>query len=338
MRAAIESSLNKTWYGTRPPGAVLTGLEKLYRYLSGRKRARGLAQRAADLETKAIVVVGNLTAGGTGKTPLVIRLCELALECGLRPGVISRGYGRSAKGAIRVSTEHTAAEAGDEPLLIASRLGVTVIVDVNRERAARTLFDDGVDIVISDDGLQRPSLPRALEFCVVDAQRGFGNGRLLPAGPLREPVSRLESVDFVVHHIAAGSGDPDYGMDKCFMQLKTGHLAELNGENTMPLAEAAKQSVEIHAVAGIARPERFFETLSRHGIKTINHPFPDHHRFRFSDFGDVPHGSMILMTEKDAVKCRNLHLQNAWYVPVDAVLHPTYEQQIRQRFHALANT
>ena len=188
MRAAIESSLNKTWYGTRPPGVLLTSLEKLYRYLSGAQRARALAQRAADLEAKPIVVVGNLTAGGAGKTPLVIRLCELALECGLRPGVISRGHGRSAKGAVRVSASNTAAEAGDEPLMIASRLGVAVMVDVNREQAARTLFDEGVDMVISDDGLQRLSLPRVLEFCVVDEQRGFGNGRLLPAGPLREPV------------------------------------------------------------------------------------------------------------------------------------------------------
>ena len=222
-------------------------------------------------------------------------------------------------------------------MLISSRLGVTVMVDVNREQAARMLFDDGVDLVISDDGLQRLSLPRVLEFCVVDEQRGFGNGRLLPAGPLREPVSRLDSVDFVVHHLAAGSGDPIDVKDKYFMQLKAGHLANLNSDNTMPLDEAGKQHMEVHAVAGIARPGRFFETLSRNGIKAINHAFPDHHRFKSSDFGGIPQDSMILMTEKDAVKCRNLDLQNAWYLPVDAVLHPSFEQQIRQRFHSLVN-
>lgn len=315
---------------------VLTGLEKLYRYLSSRQRARSLAQRAADLEGKAIVVVGNLTAGGAGKTPLVLRLCELARECGLRPGVISRGYGRSSKGAVRVSAAHTAAEAGDEPVLIANRLGVAVMVDANRERAARALFDEGVDVVISDDGLQRLSLPRTLEFCVVDERRGFGNGRLLPAGPLREPVSRLESVDFAVFHLGAGSGGLLDAEDKCFMRLKADSLVMLNGEHTMPLAEAADQRVEIHAVAGIAHPARFFETLSRNGIKSINHPFPDHHPFKGSDFGHIPQGSMILMTEKDAVKCRNLHLQNAWYVPVCALLNPACEQRIRQYFHSLA--
>ena len=337
MHAAIERSLNKTWYGTRPPGAVLAGLEKLYGYLSSRQRAHSLAQRAVDLEEKAIVVVGNLTAGGAGKTPLVLRLCELALECGLRPGVISRGYGRSTKGAVRVSAAHTAAEAGDEPVLIASRLGVAVMVDINREQAARSLFDDGVDMVISDDGLQRLSLPRVLEFCVVDEQRGFGNGHLLPAGPLREPVSRLDSVDFVVYHLSAGSPDPVGGADKCFMRLKADSLVALNGEHTMPLAEAADQSMEVHAVAGIAHPARFFETLSRNGIKSTNHPFPDHHPFKPSDFRHIPQGSMILMTEKDAVKCRNMHLENAWYAPVCALLHPSCEQRIRQRFHSLAN-
>jgi len=336
VHAAIERSLNKTWYGTRPPGVVLTGLEKLYRYLSGRQRARSLAQRAADLEDKAIMVVGNLTAGGAGKTPLVLRLCELARDCGLRPGVISRGYGRSSKGAVRVSAAHTAAEAGDEPVLIANRPGVTVMVDANREQAARALFEDGVDVVISDDGLQRLSLPRALEFCVVDEQRGFGNGHLLPAGPLREPVSRLESVDFVVYHLGAGSGDLFDREDKYFMRLKADSLVMLNGEHTMPLAEAADQRVEIHAVAGIAHPARFFETLSRNGIESINHPFPDHHPFKCSDFGHIPQGSMILMTEKDAVKCRDLHLQNAWYAPVCALLNPACEQRIRQYFHTLA--
>ena len=333
MRAALERRLNTTWYGEAPPGVLLTLMERLYRYSSARARSRSLANHARDLVAKPIVVVGNLTAGGSGKTPLVISLCELARECGLRAAVISRGYGRSGKGHIVVSRQHTAKDVGDEPLLIARRTGVPVVVDASRERAARALFEDNVDIIISDDGLQRLSLPRMLEFCLVDGQRGFGNGHLLPAGPLREPVSRLQSVDFVVHHLADEMAASDMGDYR--MHLKAGPLHQLDGDETRSLDEVKEDAAPIFAVAGIARPGRFFEMLTAMGLHAGTRAFPDHHRYQKSDFDNVPPGSMILMTEKDAVKCQGMGLSNAWYVPVDAVLHDSFKKAIMQRFREL---
>lgn len=333
MRSRLEQSLNKIWYGDKNPGIFLSLLEKIYRVGFALSQRLGRLRRPADLEGMPILVVGNLNAGGSGKTPMVIRLCELALSCGLNPGVVSRGYGRRSKGALRVTVDSDASETGDEPLLISRRCKVPVQVDSDRESAARILFDDLVDLVICDDGLQRARLPRFLEICVVDQSRGFGNGRQLPAGPLREPVSRLETVDFVVEHLAAGHYPelPD-GHSMC---LRPGKLVQLNGTETMELATLKTQASEIHAIAGIARPERFFTMLEREGINARCHPFPDHHRFRSSDFNTIPVGSMIIMTEKDAVKCQNLALKNAWYVPVNATLSNELEAALIQKLQAL---
>lgn len=336
MRSAIESRLNRAWYGAGQPGWLLRALSFAYGVLSAGHRKLARLLRARDLDGKPIIVVGNLAAGGSGKTPLVIRLCELALECGLKPGVVSRGYGRSHKRPLRVSAQHSAAEAGDEPLLIARRCGVPVQVDANRERAARSLFDEGVDIVIADDGLQRLSLPRAVELCVVDGHRGLGNGRLLPAGPLREPASRLGSVDYVVRHGGPQRADRlEEDPAEVGMSLEPGPARRLEGEETMGLDAVRDAETESHAVAGIADPERFFGMLSGLGIRPVCHPFPDHHRFSANDFDVIPEGAMILMTEKDAVKCAGLGLRNAWYVPVDAVLDERFEKALRTRLRAL---
>jgi tetraacyldisaccharide 4'-kinase len=333
MRSYLERKLHETWYGDRAPGGLLMFLEKIYAKLSGLHRAINRRRQPADLQRKPIFVVGNLTAGGGGKTPMVVYLCKLAIDCGFRPGVVSRGYGRSGSQPQRVTADSDPAEVGDEPLLIAQRCAVPVQVDNDRERAARTLFEDGVDLVISDDGLQRMRLPRKLEICVVDRISGFGNGRLLPAGPLRETPARLQTVDFAVDHLPAGT---NMTLEKGFnMSLKAGRLHKLHGEESMDVTTLAKEGQVIHAVAGIAQPERFFISLDKMGLEVQQHVFADHHRYRKSDFARLGGDSMVIMTEKDAVKCRKLPLFNAWYLPVEAVMSENLEAGLREKMGLL---
>jgi tetraacyldisaccharide 4'-kinase len=290
-----------------------------------------LARQPAGLKGRAIVIVGNIVAGGSGKTPLVIRLCQLARAAGYRPAVISRGYGRSSGALAEVSKDSSPAEIGDEPLVIARRSGSPVVVASNRCAAAQFLFDRGADLVISDDGLQHHRLPRTVEICVVDSQRGLGNGRLLPAGPLREPRSRLESVDFVVINgaqdelpgRAASDGVVSRLKDAVHMQLAPGLLHALNGSETWRLSQFA--GCRVHAIAGIGNPDRFFRGLQHAGLQTANHAFPDHHAFSQRDFAAMERGLPLIMTEKDAVKCRSLGLENAWFLTTEAVLPDAWE-------------
>ena len=335
MRARLESVLNDIWYGSRPPGLVLRTLEKLYRPFSHAAWKRELRLRAGDLETEPVVVVGNITAGGAGKTPLVIRLCELLSNAGLRPGVVSRGYGRQARDQLLVKDRHSAREVGDEPLLIHRRCGVPVMVGSNRVTAVRELLRAGVDIVISDDGLQRLRLPRALEICVVDGARGFGNGRLLPAGPLREAVSRIDSVDYVVCNGTPGSLTALRG--SVVMHLAPGTPSSLDSGATMDMEQLVlrSQAAPVNAVAGIGNPERFFNLLDELGVKALQHRFSDHYRYTARDFAGMA-DSLVLMTEKDAVKCAGLGLPDAWYLPVDARLPRAWEDEFINRAKEIA--
>lgn len=331
-----DALVNDTWYGQRPPGALLRGLERVYRRGLEHQRRRGLAERCTALEGRPIVVVGNLTVGGAGKSPLVLRLCELAVEAGLTVGVVSRGHGRASKTPIDVTTDTDPAEGGDEPVMIARRGPYRVRVDADREAAAMHLFQDAsIDLVIADDGLQRWRLPRELEICVVDGHRGFGNGHLLPAGPLREPLDRLSTVDEVVVN---GEGAPlDLGRDSVTMRLEPVRFESMDGTTTMSLEDVARESLEspVRAVAGIGRPERFFETLENLGVRCANRQgFDDHHRFADSDFD--PQDGRFLMTEKDAVKCRVLGLRDAWFLRVEPRLPEEWENHIRDKMLKLA--
>jgi tetraacyldisaccharide 4'-kinase len=268
-------------------------------------------------------VVGNITVGGSGKTPLVIRLCRILHEAGLAPGVISRGYGAQERGLRLVSPASDPGVVGDEPLLIAQRAGVPVIVAPDRCAAARALIRKGIRVVVSDDGLQHYRLPRNLEICVIDGSRGLGNGRLLPAGPLREPIGRLESVD---HIVINGDADPlPPGLAVTHMSLVGGLLRSLDGGQNWRLAQFG--GCRVNAVAGIGNPGRFFDLLRHARIKVIEYAFPDHHAFQRSDFNGMSRDLPILMTEKDAVKCRNLGLENAWFLSVEAVLPAEWEEE-----------
>lgn len=324
--------LQDTWYGGREPGFLLTALERVYAGVSSARRRRARPEEA--LEGRPVVVVGNITAGGTGKTPLVIRLCELLAARDLAAAVVSRGYGRRGSGPVNVTADTSAEEGGDEPVLIARRCRVPVFVDEDREAASLAAFGAGAAVVLSDDGLQRLSLPRTMELCVVDAARGFGNGHLLPAGPLREPVERLETVDWIICNgdpqglFDDGTLDPAWRARTIEMRLAPTSLRRLGTTESL----SADMAIEVlggeplTALAGMGHPERFFATLESLGLHGFDRrPFPDHHPFTREDFDGIR--GPVVMTEKDAVKCEALGLDDAWCLQVGAVLPPEWERR-----------
>lgn len=286
-----------------------------------------------------VIVVGNISVGGSGKTPLVVWLCEQLVSLGVRPGIVLRGYGgRAARGAspLRVSVDADAAEVGDEALLLARRTGAPVAVGRDRVRAARLLLDEGVRVIVADDGLQHLRLARDLELAVVDGRRGLGNGWLLPAGPLREPPARLAQVDMVVINgttMGGGSLSLPPSMPCLHMQLQGERLIALDGRAPpMPLASLAGRRV--HAVGGIGHPERFFQQLRAAGIDVVAHAFPDHHTYQRDELV-FTEALPLLMTEKDAVKCQGFGLSDAWYLPVAASFPADEAIALRERLRQL---
>lgn len=330
MRTATEHKLNGMWYGGEPVPAWLKLLVPLYRLGNRADRWIGERRRPDDLRDARIIVVGNLTAGGAGKTPLVIRICRLLRDAGMNPGVISRGYGRLEKELRLVSPASDPSDVGDEPLLIVRSTGIPVIVSSDRCEAARKLLKKGVDVIVSDDGLQHYRLPRKLELCVVDGSRGFGNGQMLPAGPLREPVERLDSVDSIVVN---GESALDLGgRETVTMTMAPGLLRSLDNGQTWRLSQFA--GCRVNAVAGIGNPARFFDLLRHARIKVNEFAFPDHHQYSGQDFERMDPNLPILMTEKDAVKATRLGLENAWSLDVDAVLPQAWESWLLSRVSA----
>ena len=333
LRAAQESRLDAIWYRQQTPPWYLRALCPAWAFLTWLDRRRQLRSRAADLDSKCIVVVGNITVGGSGKTPLVLRLCELVRTAGLSPAVVSRGYGRKGSRSRLVRKDADVAEVGDEPLLIARRSGVPVMVAADRSQAARELFAGGADVVISDDGLQHLRMPRAFEICVVDGERGLGNGYLLPAGPLRESPERLATVDHIVINggglklpdLVAGASD----IQPVNMDIHARKVNALDGAMSWRLSQFS--GCKVAAVAGIANPGRFFELLRNSGVEPQEWRFPDHHAFRAEDFAAIPERLPIIMTEKDAVKCTGLGLKNAWYVTIEAFLPHEWEAGLMTR-------
>ena len=268
-----------------------------------------------------VIVAGNISVGGTGKTPLVIALVELLREQGWKPGVISRGYGGTAAAWPQpVHPDSDARLIGDEPLLIAQRTSIPMAVGPDRIRAAQMLLaTQDVDIIISDDGLQHYRLQRDVEIAVVDGARRLGNGHCLPAGPLREPRTRLQQVDYIVVN-----GGGDEGIEMLLEPQSPRSVSD--GQLTKLLDEFRGQRV--HAVAGIGNPQRFFRMLEGAGLEITSHAFPDHHRYVAADidFGD---NAPVLMTEKDAVKCRSISDGRHWYIPVKARLPDSFGQQLK---------
>ncbi len=327
MRSETEFKLNKIWYEGEPVPWWLQALVPVYTAGNRLDRWWKLRQQPDDLDSVFIIVVGNITVGGSGKTPLVIRLCHLLRQAGFKPGVISRGYGRKESDLRLVSPASDPGVVGDEPLLIARSAGVPVIVSPDRCEAARTLLKKQINVIISDDGLQHYRLPRNLEICVIDGTRGFGNGLLIPAGPLRESAARLSQFDDIIIN-----GETDVVPDQLpttQMTLVAGLLRSMDSGQSWRLAQFA--GCTANAVAGIGNPGRFFDLLRHARIKVIEHVFPDHHIFSASDFANMDASLPILMTEKDAVKCKTFGLNNAWCLSVDAVLPSEWERDLVRR-------
>lgn len=326
MRARMENWLLGHWYTSDRPPWYLRSLEPLYRLGFKRAKRKAAHHKRCYRAPVPVIVVGNLTAGGAGKTPLVIRLCQLASDMGLKPGIVSTGYGRKGQQTLQVRAGDDARLCGDEPVLLARRTGVPIVVSANRVEAVRKLAGMGVDLVISDDGLQHAALARDIELCVVDGERGFGNGHLIPAGPLREPVARLASVDYVISNGDWPGAVP--GVDVNTMRMDVYVVHSLDEEKMYPVEEFASmcRNVTVHAVAGIGNPGRFQRLLESQGFAAEMETFPDHHAFNEGDFASIKPGAAIIMTEKDAVKCRSFDLENAWYIPVEARLPEDFEK------------
>jgi tetraacyldisaccharide 4'-kinase len=308
------------WYGPTGPiwlaplsflyGTVMAVRSLLYRF--------GLRHRVK--VGVPVVVIGNLTVGGTGKTPLVAWLSNKLSAVGLRVAIVSRGYGGRARGVTRVTLHSRASEVGDEPLMLARKAQATVFVGRDRVAAAKLAVADGADIVICDDGLQHLALVRHCEMVVIDGQRGFGNGCLLPRGPLRERPGRLRRVNAVI--VNGPITAPNFQLPRFVtrthfaMNMRPGDARPVRGGGALRSLASFRGS-RVHAVAAIGNPQRFFDTLREAGLMLHEHPMPDHHPFRSDDlnFGDA---LPILMTEKDAVKCATFADDRAWFVPVTA--------------------
>lgn len=319
--------IERHWQHDTVLSRALLPLAGLYRVGVRARRAlyRG-GWRASVRAPAPVVVIGNITVGGTGKTPLVLWVAHHLQAHGWHPGIVTRGYGGRAGRWPQVVTAHSdPGQVGDEPVLLARRSGVPVVADPDRPRGVRWLLAHECDVIVSDDGLQHYRLARDLEIVVLDGARGLGNGRCLPAGPLREPPARLAEADARVVNGTGGAGD--WRMQLVPLRLRR----VVNPEDAMPLE--AFRGRTVHALAGIGHPPRFFALLRGLDMEVIEHPLPDHHRFRASDleFGD---DRDILMTEKDAVKCRELAADRAWYVEIEARPEDAFGDWLRQRLRA----
>lgn len=319
MRDFVEAQWQRRgWFSV-----LLQPLAALYCFLA-RLRRQSVVRRGPVRLPVPVVVVGNLTVGGTGKTPLVAWIAALLTRAGHRPGVVIRGYQGTARDwPRRVRPWSDALEVGDEAVLLARR-GCVVAAGPDRVAGARLLLEQcGCDVIVSDDGLQHYRLARDLEIVVIDGVRRFGNGRCLPAGPLREPLSRLAEVDLQVVQGAPQPGEWPMQLEPVeFVSMTDAHRRRQARDFTEPT---------LHAVAGTGYPPRFFATLRALGLEVRSHAFADHHPFTAADFAFVGTDAVVIMTEKDAVKCERFARDNFWFLRVDAALDDAFGRMILDR-------
>ena len=318
--------LQHYWYRLSPLHLLLFPISLIFRALAALRRFGYRSGILASVKLPVpVIIVGNISVGGTGKTPLTLWLAQQLIDEGWHPGIVSRGY-RKAKNDLhtphQVNVDDTPDEVGDEPLLMAQRKLCPVWIGRNRPAAVLALLQvhPECDIILSDDGLQHYRLQRDVEIVVVDGARRFGNSMLLPAGPLREQVSRLNTVDAIVVNGGEVQGD------EFAMKLEgTRFYNLLNPEIILSANDFAGQC--LHAIAGIGHPQRFFQHLQRLGLDCSNHAFPDHHRYSSTDLA-FDEADAILMTEKDAVKCAAYATERHWVLRVDAQVNPALAQLI----------
>ena len=319
---SLAERLVATWYSPRLTALAVALLPLALLFRVG-VAARRVLYRAGILRSVRlrvpVVVVGNITAGGSGKTPLVAALALALAQRGFHPGIVSRGYGRDAGSdePVTVGPDDDPRRVGDEPLLLA-RAGYPVAVADDRVAAGRSLLaaNPRCDVILADDGLQHYRMARTVEIAVVDAAHGLGNRCSIPAGPLREPASRLDDVDAVVVLTSASATVPAEYPGAFAMQLVGDRFLRVDDPlTTVPATTFAH--ADVHALAGIGHPERFFAQLAAMGIVAAPHRFADHHRFVAADL-DFAGAQAILMTEKDALKCEAFADERCWYLPVTA--------------------
>lgn len=344
-----------TWYGAnpiswlKPVSALFSFISSVRRslYTSGRKKA----YRAS----VPLIVVGNITVGGTGKTPLIIYLARQLLYAGYRPGIVSRGYGSKAPSyPFHVNKDSPVAHSGDEALLIARNTECPLVIDADRAAAVKSLEQHyDCNVILSDDGMQHYAIARDIEIAVIDGRRGFGNGYLLPAGPLREKPERLNEVDYIICNEACHLrfNKPSYEMT-----LKPRHLCHLLSSEIFPIAHVREEMMKskvsaqnnetenaepvatkhkVHAIAGIGNPERFFSSLCDCGFDIITHVFADHHVYSLQDI-NFADDYEVIMTEKDAVKCMDFARKIDWYLRVDAVIDEAFIDNLLTKLKAFS--
>jgi tetraacyldisaccharide 4'-kinase len=303
-----------------PIALLLLGISKLRRLMFVRGILKSYKSRLP------VIVVGNISVGGNGKTPFSIWLCETLIKSGYKPGIISRGYGgKSERYPLVVDAHCTGKEAGDEPVMMFKRLGIPIVVDPVRSNAAKYLEEQtDVDIIITDDGLQHYALQRDIEIVVVDGKRRFGNQKIMPMGPLRETLSRLNEVDFIINNGAIAENE-------ITMILKPEQCVRVDGEQAI-----LDQTLTVNACAAIGYPQRFFDTLTSEKFtldQTIS--FADHHAFTSDDFIQFDDKTPLLMTEKDAVKCTSFAKPNWWYLPISAKFSSEFEKKLLEKIKTI---
>ena len=332
MLAALSRRIQQGWYEGHVLLWLLLPLSFLFRSLvSFRRQAYINGKKTVTPSPCPVIVVGNINVGGSGKSPLVIWLAEQLKAAGYHPGIVSRGYGGKAPVyPFAVDAQSEPAQVGDEPWMIQRRTGLPCVVDPDRPRAVQHLYDTyACDVIISDDGLQHYAMARDIEIVVLDGQRGLGNGFCLPAGPLREPASRLDSVDFVV--VNGGSA----GLNQYLMSLEVEGLYPLQDFNQpKEKAQQLERNEEVHGLAGIGNPQRFFDTLAALGCHVDARPFPDHYQFNSEDL-DFDDENKIILTEKDAVKCLGFKKENTYYLKVDARLTASFWPALLEKLESL---
>lgn len=331
----MDAFLQRVWYERRSQwfSLLLLPLSWLFAVIAALRRAAYRSGLAKSFRvTRPVIVVGNITVGGTGKTPMTIWLTEQLSAKGVRVGIVLRGYGGTSTQWPRdVTNETSAEEVGDEAVLLARRTGALVVAGPDRVAAAKRAIERGAQVIVCDDGLQHYRLARDLEFAVIDEQRGLGNGRLLPSGPLREPAGRLDSVDLKVLTRRSSKIDLTPIPKAVVAAPVLGDAVSLANGERRPLQSFA--GVRVHAIAGIGNPQAFFDALSALGLTVEPHPLPDHARLTDADI-TFPDRAPVLMTEKDAVKCRPgadaARVANCWAVRLDIAMSEADAQTIHR--------
>ena len=323
--SGLQKWLENIWYEKAKGAWILLPLTGLYCAISRVKRWKD-TRNQVQIDCP-IIIVGNISVGGTGKTPLTIYTVKLLQENRYKPAIITRGYGGKATSwPQRVTATTDASLAGDEAVLMASRTSVPVYAGADRVSSITKILEHtDCDVIVSDDGLQHYKMPRDIQIAVIDGKRQLGNGYCLPAGPLRERKKRLDSCDLIVVN---GEEHKNYPSTWLKMSLVGDRLINLKTHEEQSLDQFSEKTV--NAVTGIGNPQKFYKTLKQSDLKLICHDFPDHHNFKPNDL-DFNNDYPVLMTEKDAVKCKAFANENVWVLPVTAVLDRQFNQSLLDR-------